>query len=172
VDVAVSHALERVAVLRRSTQQRGENQAVIRPPAACRSARMPRTWVRAAEEILAAVCERGGDRAIAFNVRLRARGLRRWPRTGGAALQLQCPPPQPFSCRCEDPGYTYGDCRAIRSDPLPASPSVDCSVTCCDCGVRCDRSWSMAAGLIGWMPPPVHRLLGLAEKASAFGGRV
>jgi len=37
--------------------------------------------------------------------------------------------------------------------------------------VRCDQGLEHGAGLIGWMHPPVHRLLGWASKPSAFGGR-
>ncbi|MCT0231169.1 RNA methyltransferase [Synechococcus sp. CS-1324] len=37
--------------------------------------------------------------------------------------------------------------------------------------VRCDQGLEHGAGLVGWMHPPVHRLLGWASKPSAFGGR-
>ena len=37
--------------------------------------------------------------------------------------------------------------------------------------VRCDQGLEHGAGLVAWMHPPVHRLLGWASKPSAFGGR-
>ena len=37
--------------------------------------------------------------------------------------------------------------------------------------VRCDQGLEHGAGQVGWMHPPVHRLLGWASKPSAFGGR-
>jgi hypothetical protein len=37
--------------------------------------------------------------------------------------------------------------------------------------VRCDRGLDHGPGLLGWMHPPVHRLLGWASKPSAFGSR-
>ena len=37
--------------------------------------------------------------------------------------------------------------------------------------VRCDQGLDHGPGLMGWMHPPVHRLLGWASKPSAFGTR-
>jgi hypothetical protein len=37
--------------------------------------------------------------------------------------------------------------------------------------VRCDQGLEHGAGLVAWMHPPVHRVLGWASKPSAFGGR-
>ena len=37
--------------------------------------------------------------------------------------------------------------------------------------VRCDQGLDHGAGVIGWMHPPVHRLLGWASRPSAFAGR-
>jgi hypothetical protein len=37
--------------------------------------------------------------------------------------------------------------------------------------VRCDQGLDHGPGLMGWMHPPVHRLLGWASKPSAFGNR-
>ena len=37
--------------------------------------------------------------------------------------------------------------------------------------VRCDQGTDHGAGLLGWMHPPVHRLLGWVSRPSAFGQR-
>ena len=37
--------------------------------------------------------------------------------------------------------------------------------------VRCDQGLDHGAGLIAWMHPPVHRVLGWASRPSAFGSR-
>ena len=37
--------------------------------------------------------------------------------------------------------------------------------------VRCDQGIEHGAGLLAWMHPPVHRLLGWASRPSAFGNR-
>jgi hypothetical protein len=37
--------------------------------------------------------------------------------------------------------------------------------------VRCDQGLDHGAGLVGWMHPPVHRLLGWVSRPSAFGTR-
>ncbi|MGB5240068.1 MAG: RNA methyltransferase, partial [Prochlorococcaceae cyanobacterium] len=37
--------------------------------------------------------------------------------------------------------------------------------------VRCNQGIDHGAGLLGWMHPPVHRLLGWVSKPSAFGTR-
>jgi len=39
-------------------------------------------------------------------------------------------------------------------------------------GAFCDHGLEHGAGLIGWMHPPVHRLLGWASKPSPCGRRL